>query len=112
MQREHILVFVVDPLDHPSLVQGGLAFRAPRSTRASARVRALWPLQHLGLDQFARFSLVKLDFGPSELVPKVGSCLQTVGNTISSTLVSRGVLYGPGHQQSLARQWFNGEFIT
>ena len=35
-----------------------------------------------------------------ELVPKVVSCLQTVGNTISSTLVSRGVFYGPGHQHT------------
>eukprot|EP01044_Picomonas_judraskeda_P029957 COSAG03_NODE_10583_length_641_cov_5.158672_1_plen_54_part_10 len=32
-----------------------------------------------------------------KLVPKVVSCLQTVGNTISSTSVSRGVFYGPGH---------------
>ena len=35
-----------------------------------------------------------------ELVPKVVSCLQTVGNTISSTSVSRGVFYGPGHQHT------------
>ena len=35
---------------------------------------------------------------PVQLVPKVVSCLQTVGNTISSTSVSRGVFYGPGHQ--------------
>ena len=35
-----------------------------------------------------------------ELVPKVVSRLQTVGNTISSTSVSRGVFYGPGHQHT------------
>ena len=35
-----------------------------------------------------------------ELVLKVVSCLQTVGNTISSTSVSRGVFYGPGHQHT------------
>jgi len=35
-----------------------------------------------------------------ELVPKVVSCLQTDGNTISSTSVSRGVFYGPGHQHT------------
>ena len=35
-----------------------------------------------------------------ELVPKVVSCLQTVTNTISSTSVSRGVFYGPGHQHT------------
>ena len=35
-----------------------------------------------------------------ELVPKVVSCLQTVDNTISSTSVSRGVFYGPGHQHT------------
>eukprot|EP01044_Picomonas_judraskeda_P039993 COSAG03_NODE_19426_length_336_cov_79.924051_1_plen_59_part_10 len=32
-----------------------------------------------------------------ELVPKVVGCLQTDGNTISLTSVSRGVFYGPGH---------------
>ena len=36
----------------------------------------------------------------TELVPKVVSCLQTVGNTISSTSVSRGVFYVPGHQHA------------
>ena len=36
----------------------------------------------------------------AQLVPKVVSCLQTVGNTISSTSVSRGVFYGPGHQHA------------
>ena len=50
-------------------------------------------------DKQGAASLTLLTLLP-QLVPKVVSCLQTVGNTISLTSVSRGVFYGPGHQHT------------
>ena len=47
-----------------------------------------------------RQSFSREDRIATELVPKVVSCLQTVGNTISLTSVSRGVFYGPGRQHT------------
>ena len=48
----------------------------------------------------AGLMLMTDDCEHAQLVPKVVSCLQTVGNTISLTSVSRGVFYGPGHQHT------------